>query len=49
MNSAASMVSVKFEDSEIGIDKIVERIGKGKFRVKEAVEVPTPEEAVPVQ
>ena len=35
---------MKFEDSEIGIDEIVKRIGRGNFRVKEAVEVPTPED-----
>ena len=43
MNSEASTVSVRFEDSQIGIDEIVQRIGKGKFRVKEAVEVPASE------
>jgi len=43
LNSEASTISVKFENSQIGIDKIVQRIEKGKFLVKEAVEMPASE------
>jgi len=49
LNSAASTVGVKFEDSKITIEEIVERIKKGKFKVTEAVEAPPPEETMLAQ
>lgn len=47
LNSAASTVIVKFEDSEIGIDEIVKSIEKIKFLVNQVLEVPASEEPAP--